>query len=115
MRNPFYLQYPSPRCGSGCGAVLLLPPSLFLSLSLSLPLSFFFSGYRLVFQRTVELHVRNRETEPVIFLTNTYLFCNLGINYLMNHVTRRGKGVFRFQAQRTTMTFPFRRRNFPAK
>jgi hypothetical protein len=93
---------------------LSLSLSLFLSLSLSLPLSFF-SGYRLVFQRTVELDVRNRETEPAIFLTNTYLFCNLGINYLMNHVTRRGKGVFRFQAQRTTMTFPFRRRNFPVK
>lgn len=27
-----------------------------------------------------------------IFLTNTYLFCNLCINYLMNHVMGKGEG-----------------------
>lgn len=54
---------------------------------------FFSSAIGLVFKRTVEFHVRHRETMSAIFLTNTYLFCNHCINYLMNHVTRRGMGV----------------------
>lgn len=68
-------------------------PNLFYcSLCVSLP-SLFFSAIGLVFKRTVEFHVRHRETMSAIFLTNTYLFCNLCINYLMNHVTRRGWGT----------------------
>lgn len=54
---------------------------------------FFRSAIGLVFKRAVEFHVRHQETMSAIFLRNTYLFCNHCINYLMNHVTRRGDGV----------------------
>lgn len=79
-------------------------PNLFYcSLCVSLP-SLFFSAIGLVFKRTVEFHVRHKETMSAIFLTNTYLFCNLCINYLMNHVTRRGMGYLSLHARGTTLT-----------
>lgn len=62
--------------------------------------AFFRSAIGLVFKRTVEFHVRHQETMSAIFLTNTYLFCNHCINYLMNHVTRRGKGAPRLARSR---------------
>ena len=89
---------------------------LLFSLSLSLPplsaaigglVFFFFSLKRqLRFPRQTHRHTHTHthtrtNTHPggapcltVIFLTNTYLFFNLGINNLMNHVTwRSGRGI----------------------
>ena len=78
-------------------------PNLFYcSLCVSSPL-FFPSAIGLVFKRTVEFHVRHRATMSAIFLTNTYLFCNLCINYLMNHVTSRGMGYLSLHARGTIL------------
>lgn len=85
----------------GVSQCLLFSPSLPLSLfSLSLPplsaaiggLVFLFFFFFSFWKDSWIFDVRHTHTGAapcltVIFLTNTCLFCNLCINYLMNHVT----------------------------